>query len=105
LTELSLKRGPEYDAGQGNPIPGALEFLEALIGQGYQIVIFSCTASAPAGSARIERWLLDNLYPHDVSGIEVTVTKPHAFAYLDNRAVRFEGLYPSMEQIKKLSLT
>jgi hypothetical protein len=83
--------------GTGEPLPGAIEFLNTLLANGFEISIFSLTASyAPE---RIRQWLFRYLLERSV-GIEVTDKKPHAFAYLDNRAIRFEGSYPSMEYLQ-----
>ena len=58
------------------PRPGAREFLEELNRQGYRVVVFTV------------RW-----GPHDLSELVWMVTdkKPPAFAYIDDRAICFQG--------------
>jgi hypothetical protein len=90
--------GNGIEPGTGEPLPGAIDFLSDLDEAGFTIVIFSRTAAyAPE---RIERWM--SAYASWVP-VKITNVKPDAFAYLDNRAIWFDGEYPSMELLKGLA--
>ncbi len=86
--------GPGILPGCGQPLPGALAFLRMLQANGFSIII--CTLS-PA--EKVKQWLARHMPGMD---IPVTNSKPEAMAYLDNRAIRFEGTYPSLEYLNSL---
>lgn len=71
------------------PRPGAREFLAALKEAGYSVVI--CTAQPSERLAEVEAWFLE----HDMLQFTTLITneKPPAEAYLDDKAVRFDGDY------------
>lgn len=71
------------------PIPGALETIEALVGMGYSIVVFSTRCDHAEGKDGTWDWL--EKWGFDVLVSEVTATKPAAIAYVDDRAVPFAG--------------
>jgi hypothetical protein len=66
------------------PRPGAREFLERLNHLGFRVVVFT-VRWAP----HVETWLVR----HQLSELVWLVTdkKPPAFAYVDDRAICFEG--------------
>jgi hypothetical protein len=75
--------------GPGNlfsPRPNLKEFLLELRDHKYEVVIYS---TRPAGA--IISWLRD----HDLSDLVHSVTneKPLAIAYIDDRAIRFNGQF------------
>ncbi len=67
------------------PTPGAREFLEALVADGYRVVIFSTRCDTPEGLAGTCDWINQ----HGLAGLidNVTSQKPAAVAYVDDRAV------------------
>lgn len=70
------------------PAPGARRFVEDLILDGYEVVIFSHRAKDASGREAIRQWL----DKHDFPSIDViTDRKPAAQVYVDDRAKRFEG--------------
>lgn len=80
--------GTEYP-----PRPGAKEFLERLNAMGYRPVIYS-TISPHAIMEWLRKYGMWDLV-HDVSQ-----SKPMAIAYVDDRAIRFDGDYSSvLEQL------
>ena len=83
---LNNYKGYAGEAELYEPMIGAREFLLKLSKE-YKVVIFSTRAS----SQKIWEWLREyNLrqYCSDVTNI-----KPVAVAYIDDRAIRFEGNY------------
>jgi hypothetical protein len=72
------------------PILGARDFLANLkITHGYHVVVFSTRANHDEGKVGIENWLIR--YGLDRYVDNVTCNKPPAFAYVDDRAVPFQG--------------
>lgn len=83
-----------YDGDNlGTPRPGAREFLEQLSKE-YDVVVFSVRRYS-----KIIKWLTD----YDLLKYVVNVTsyKPLAVAYIDDRAIRFNGNYnETLEELK-----
>lgn len=79
-----------YDGWAGedelfDPMPGAYEFLRGL-SVTYSVVIYTTR-----DAEKVESWLMN--YGMNRWVDRVTNTKPRAVAYVDDRAVRFEGSY------------
>lgn len=71
------------------PMPGARLFLETLVAQGFDVVVFSTRCSRTEGLVGTIDWL----QKHDLFRFVVKVTheKPAAIAYVDDRAVAYRG--------------
>jgi len=74
-------RGPEFFHA---PRPGAREFLEGLQRAGYRVVVFTVR-----WHEWVSAWLVENHLSEFVD--EVTDRKPPAHAYVDDRAICFQG--------------
>lgn len=77
---------------EGEPTEGALEFIEELHEEGYEIIISSAHVNEEgdigASTEAILGWLEEYGFPY---GIAVTGEKPVANWYIDDRAIRFRG--------------
>jgi hypothetical protein len=92
--------GTIYDG----PMAGAKEFLTKMKQQGYGIVVYTArpfdTITYEIGIQRIKEWLNKWDIPYDL----VTGWKIPAVAYIDDRAVKFDGNWDFVEkEVKKLS--
>lgn len=67
----------------GDPLPGAVDFLVELRKRGFKVVIYS---ARPSGE--IWNWLTAHGM---VMLVKEVVYKPPAVAYVDDRALRFDG--------------
>jgi predicted HAD superfamily phosphohydrolase YqeG len=81
---MNTYTGWKGEAELFEPRPGLRAFLEQLRAAGFKVVVYS---TRPA--SRIRSWLVD----HDLSALvdDVTNGKPMAIAYIDDRAVCFDG--------------
>ncbi len=90
----------KYDGWKGyehfdKPLPGARGFLEELQKRGYEVVIHTAR-----NMQHVEMWFEENGMSHLIE--RVSNHKPPAIAYVDDRAVRFNGNYAqTLEDIKE----
>ena len=71
----------------GQPVPGIGKAITDIREAGYEVVVVSTRCTEPAGYGAVRAWLMDN-------GIEVDAVlmeKPPAIAYIDDRAICFDG--------------
>jgi len=88
------------------PVMWAIDWLYGMI-QDFDIVIHSCRAKTWRGRRAIRAWLKEHSigvwYPSPGHvGLEDVVIqwgKPPALIYLDDRAIRFSGTFPSKQEI------
>lgn len=87
------------------PVEGALEFLEEAT-EHFRVCIYSTRSNTDIGRLAMMRWLTKwagegtdetNWFRQ----IEWPLTKPSALVTLDDRALTFEGDWPSMETLLK----
>jgi hypothetical protein len=87
------------------PIPGAMAFLKEATDH-FRVAIFSSRSNLPGGIAAMQGWLAkhnrqpDGSYPDWLLLLEWPVDKPPAQVSLDDRAIPFNGIYPSMETLR-----
>lgn len=80
------------------PVPGAIEFLNELALH-YTVVIFTTRAGHEGASSAIMAYLIEHGFEGEY--VEITDVKGPAIFYLDDRAWRFRGRFPSMNQIRR----
>lgn len=89
------------------PVPGSIEWLTAMV-ETHDVFVFSCRLldtkrDHVANAMRV--WLLAHGCPRYVAeALIFTHEKPHADVYLDDRAMRFEGTFPTREEIAAASV-
>lgn len=101
---------------EGNPNPGALEWL-AEVAQGFRVVLTSHRFAGPEEAVNwkakfaVVNWLKDHGYrgvvlPYDQfeqsrpTLLELAGVAPRAFASVEDRAIPFRGKFPSLAEIQ-----
>lgn len=69
------------------PVPGALEAVERLLDEGFDLIVVSSRALSASGHEAIVRWL----HKHGFGALPVTGHKVPANLYVDDRGFRFDG--------------
>lgn len=88
------------------PVDGAIEWLFRTI-QKFDVVIFTTRAKTIRGRWAVRAWLkehADNLWYESpasvgIEDVKVSFKKLPAIVYIDDRAWRFEGTFPSVQQM------
>lgn len=81
------------------PVPGAIEFLHAALNQ-FDVQIYSSRSHQTGGINAMQAWLLE----HSDNGFLVDSIgwpdhKPSAMITIDDRALTFDGTWPTMETL------
>lgn len=69
------------------PVPGTKEAIAEIRAAGYEVVVLSSRCSNVDGYRAVESWL----YNHGIRVDRVVDYKPPAVAYIDDRAICFDG--------------
>jgi 5'(3')-deoxyribonucleotidase len=79
------------------PVPGAIEWLREIAAK-FAVVIFTTRGRTTEGQRAVRHWLHENGWD---AGMNATVTaeKLAALVYIDDRAWRFEGRFPTAQEI------
>lgn len=79
------------------PVPGAIEFMGAALHH-FDVVIFSSRSHQPGGIEAMKNWLHLHAGAH-LDAVRFVTEKPAARVSLDDRALTFTGIWPSMNQL------
>lgn len=90
------------------PVPGAIAFLREAV-KHFRVVIYSSRSNTHNGRVAMRTWLGNhimqddpNIIRHDppwFAAIEWPTEKPAAMVTIDDRAITFEGTWPSIETL------
>ena len=82
------------------PVAGAADALRKYLDAGCTLFIHSCRAATPKGRSAIAVFIQSmGIDPDDIT---ITIEKPRADVYIDDRGFRFEGTFPSVEKLQTL---
>jgi hypothetical protein len=91
------------------PVPGAIAFIKRAT-EDFRVAIFSSRSNQPGGREAMNNWLLNMAInggfsevldePSWFNAIEWPTEKPAAMVTIDDRALTFDGTWPSMETLK-----
>ena len=85
------------------PVAGAFEFIRTTLDGGFGITIHTARARTVTTVPHVYAWLRKHgLEEKYVWQIDITALKPAAHVYIDDAAWRFEGRWPSLDEIRAL---
>jgi len=80
-------REKNFPIPEGEPVKNSLAMVSWLLAQKYDLVVHSARVNTDGGKEAIEQWLQDWGFP----AIPVSIKKPVAALYIDDRGFRFDG--------------
>jgi hypothetical protein len=90
-----------YEVIADPPVPGAFEWLTAMNDQGFEVCIFSARSYQPEGLEAMREWFqYHGLAQETMAALEFPTYKPAAFLTIDDRALCFDGTFPTAEAIR-----
>lgn len=88
------------------PVPGAFEWLQSLIdhegpeGRTFEVCIYSSRSKDPGGREAMFAWFVEHGFKENyLSKLIFPTQKPAAFLTIDDRAICFEGIFPTIKRI------
>lgn len=89
-------------------VPGAAQFLDSAVYE-FTVSIYSSRSGQPNGIYAMQTWLRLNLYramdqqraDEVMAEIQWPTEKPPALVTIDDRAMTFTGMFPSLAEIKE----
>lgn len=90
------------------PVPGAIEWLVALVNAGFDVCIYSSRSCEPEGVIAMIKWLDDSGinsvsnaygYCNYLDHIRFPTQKPPTWLTIDDRAICFQGEFPTIDEI------
>lgn len=85
-----------FDIIPDKPVEGALDFVKEALNY-FDVQVFSSRTKEESGYKAMIRWLEENGFPIDL--MRFPMVKPPAFVTLDDRAIQFNGVFPSMSEL------
>lgn len=83
------------------PVPGAIDWLNKLA-ESFDIAVHTTRARTPEGREAVALYLIRHgLTEHAQRRLVVTYEKLPSIIYIDDRAWRFQGIFPTVTQIKE----
>ena len=85
------------------PVPGAIEWLIELVkSDDFEPQIYSSRSRQDGGIIAMHHWLLRNgILLEILNKIKFPTQKPAAFLTIDDRAICFDGSFPTQDQMKE----
>jgi hypothetical protein len=78
------------------PVPGAIKWLTAMVNDNrFFVTIYSSRTKILGFEKAIYEWLENNgMKREDINKLSISVTKPSAFIFIDDRSWKFNGKFP-----------
>jgi hypothetical protein len=91
-----------HGAGRADdpPVPGAIEWLDEMLeSDEFEVCVYSSRSSQPDGIPCMARYLVNHGLRNP--GIKFPTEKPVAWLTIDDRAIQFNGEFPSLEEMSR----
>lgn len=82
------------------PTAGAIEFLRHAT-KFFAVAVWSSRSSTPEGREAMRKWLIFHGAEDFIAELDFPEHKPPAMVILDDRAIRFMGSWPDMEELRR----
>ena len=91
------------------PVAGAINFIRDALHH-FRVAIYSSRSGQPGGIKAMQVWIGDHMHQHGLSeaealkiaaAIEWPTEKPPALVTIDDRAITFDGTWPSIQSLKE----
>jgi hypothetical protein len=83
------------------PVPGMVEFLTEAV-KVFDVQVYSTRSAHPGGIQAMMAWMAKYVPAEVAAKISYPVSKPPALVTIDDRAVRFEGVWPDIQWLRDL---
>ena len=83
------------------PVPGMVEFLTAAV-EVFDVQVYSTRSAHLAGIGAMMAWIAKYVPAEIAAQISYPATKPPALVTIDDRAYRFEGVWPDVQMLRAL---
>jgi len=83
------------------PVSGAIDWLGKMVNtEGIRVCVYSSRSKSVDGVNAMKRWLIAYSLPASVlHEIDFPTEKPAAWLTIDDRAIQFQGVFPSTDEI------
>lgn len=90
-----------FDVISDPPVMGAFDWLSCLIADDrFRVCVYSSRSAHRSGIEAMKRWFAKHgLAKDEIDGIEFPEKKPPAWITLDDRAICFEGVFPTADEV------
>lgn len=86
------------------PIDGSFDWLQLML-KHYKVAIYSSRSKYNGAIESMQTWFLDNGFPKELLlKLEFPTQKPNALIYIDDRAFRFEGIFPTFDYLQSIEI-
>ena len=83
------------------PVPGAINWLDEMLHLGWDVQIYSSRSRQGGGIAAMKSWLIAHAERgFDPERLGWPTQKPAAYLTIDDRAICFQGSFPSTEELE-----
>lgn len=90
------------DVIDGKPVKGAFDALEEYT-KYFKVHIFSTRNAEPKGIHAMIEWFIENNFKY-TDQLIFPLNKPPALVSIDDRGIQFNGIFPTIEEIKNFKV-
>lgn len=84
------------------PVSGAIEWLRELLAvEDFRPMVYSSRSGQEGGIEAMQLWLAKHgMEAHEIAQLEFPIEKPSPFLTIDDRAICFEGKFPTLDSMR-----